>query len=182
MEIEAIYPPYIYSIKYDCEDVNEFERLFESWRDLDEVIAFCVEHKDCLKSEIWSAVCEPEAVADQVSEEADDLEILFRKLCYNANRDSKPDFDSHFKYLDGKYKIEFEYVPMKSYGTLSPSFIRLYAIKMGANRYIITGGGIKLCKTIQESPYLKERIIQDIDKVRAWLKSNGIYEEDEFIN
>lgn len=182
MEIEAIYPPYIYSIKYDGENANEFERLFESWRDLDEVIGFFEENEDCLKSEFWSAVCEPEAVANQVSEEADDLEILFRKLCCNAEKGNKPDFDSHFKYLNGKYKCEFEYVPMKSYGTNSPSFIRLYAIKMEANRYIITGGGIKLCKTIQESPYLKERIIQDIDKVRAWLKSNGIYEEDEFIN
>lgn len=84
--------------------------------------------------------------------------------------------------MDGKYKFEFEYAPMKSYGTESPSFIRLYAIKMGANRYIIVGGGIKLCKTIQESPYLKDHIIQNIDKVRAWLKCNGIYEEDEFTN
>lgn len=182
MEIEAIYPPYIYSIKFDGENANEFERLFDSWRDLDEVISFFEKHKDYLKSETWSAVCEPESAAYQVSEEADDLEILFHKLYLNAKKGNKPDFDSHFKYLEGKYKFEFEYVPMKSYGTESPSFIRLYAIKMGMNKYIIVGGGIKLCKKIQESPYLKDRIIQDIDKIRAWLKRNGIYEEDEFIN
>ena len=40
MEIEKIYPPYIYSVKYDGEDVNEFERLFEDWRNLDEVMDF----------------------------------------------------------------------------------------------------------------------------------------------
>lgn len=182
MEIEEIYPPYIYSIKYDGEDANEFERLFEDWRDMDGVIGFFEKNKDYLKSKAWSAVCEPEAAAYQVFEEADDLEILFRELYFNAKEESKPDFDSHFKFLDGKYKFEFEYVPMKSYGTESPSFIRLYAIKMGTNRYIIIGGGIKLCKTIQESPYLKDRIIQDIDKVRSWLRCNGIYEEDEFIN
>lgn len=182
MEIEKIYPPYIYSVKYDGEDANEFERLFEDWRNLDRIIDFFKEYKNHLKSQVWSDVCEPEAAAYQVLEEADDLEILFHKLYLNAKEGGKPDFDSHFKYLDGKYKFEFEYVPMKSYGTESPSFIRLYAIKMGTNRYIIIGGGIKLCKTIQESPYLKDRIIQDIDKVRAWLKYNGIYEEDEFIN
>lgn len=182
MEIEAIYPPYIYSIKYDGKNANEFERLFESWRDLDEVIAFFEKNKDYLQSEIWSTVREPEAAANQVSDEADDLEILFRELYSNAKKDCKPDFDSHFKYLDGKYNTVLEHVPMKSYGPISPSFIRLYAIKMDTNKYIITGGGIKLCKTIQESPYLKERIIQDIDKVRAWLKSNGIYEEEDFIN
>ena len=167
MEIEGIYPPYIYSIKYDGEDANEFERLFEDWRDMDGVIGFFEKNKDYLKSKTWSDVCEPEAAAYQVFEEADDLEILFRELYFNAKEESKPDFDSHFKFLDG---------------TESPSFIRLYAIKMGTNRYIIVGGGIKLCKTIQESPYLKDRIIQDIDKVRSWLRCNGIYEEDEFIN
>lgn len=182
MEIEKIYPPYIYSIKYDDEDVNEFERLFENWRDLDVVVDFFEKNKEHLKSKVWSAVCEPEAAAYQVSEEADDLEILFRKLYFNAKEKNKPDFDSHFKFLDGKYKFEFEYAPMKSYGTEFPSFIRLYAIKMGANRYIIVGGGIKLCKTIQESPYLKDHIIQNIDKVRAWLKCYGIYEENEFTN
>lgn len=156
--------------------------MFESWRDLDEVLSFFEENKGNLKSEVWSAACEPEAAAFQVAEEADDLEILFRKLYTYAKEAKKPDFDSHFKYLDGKYKFEFEYVPMKSYGTKRPSLIRMYAIKMGANRYIITGGGIKLCKTIQESPYLREHILQDIDKVRSWLKANGIYEEDEFTN
>lgn len=180
MEIEKIYPPYIYSIKYDGEEANEFERLFEYWRDLDKVAGFFEENRDYLQSEIWSAVREPEAAAWQVSEEADDLERLFGELFDNAESNVEPDFDSHFKFLNGKYNIEYEYVPMKSYGTGSPSLIRMYAIKMGENRYIITGGGIKLCKTIQESPYLKGRVIQDIDKVRAWLKRNGIYEEDEF--
>lgn len=182
MEIEKIYPPYIYSVKYDGEDVNEFERLFEDWRNLDEVMDFFKKYENYLKSQVWSAVSEPEAAAFQVLEEADNLEILFRKLYLNAKEESKPDFDSYFKYLDGKYKFEYEYVPMKSYGTECPSFIRLYAIKMGNNRYIIVGGGIKLCKKIQDSPYLKDHIFPNIDKVRAWLKNNGIYEEDEFIN
>ena len=84
MEIEKIYPPYIYSIKYDDEDVNEFERLFENWRDLDVVVDFFEKNKEHLKSKVWSTVCEPEAAAYQVSEEADDLEILFRKLYFNA--------------------------------------------------------------------------------------------------
>lgn len=66
MEIEKIYPPYIYSIKYDDEDVNEFERLFENWRDLDVVVDFFEKNKEHLKSKVWSAVCEPEAAAYQV--------------------------------------------------------------------------------------------------------------------
>lgn len=175
MEIEAIYPPFIYSIKYDGEIANEFERLLDIWSDMDEVSKFFETNKEFLNADIWSTIKEPEAAAWQVAEEADNLKILFHKLYNNTQKGKQPDFDNHFRFLDGKYKFEFEYIPMKSYGSGTPSFIRMYAIKMGKNKYIITGGGIKLCKTIQDSPSLKDRVLQDIDKVRSWLMSNGIY-------
>ena len=63
---------------------------------------------------------------------------------------------------------------MKSYGTGRPSFLRMYAIKLKNNLYVITGGGIKLADTIQDSPDL-----QNIDKVRAWLIQNGIIDEQD---
>ena len=182
MKIEAIYPPYIYSIKYDDQKVNEFERLLEEWRDLDKMIAFFEENSEYLKADIWAAVSEPEAAVDQVANEADDLEILLSDLFNNAESHEQPDFDDYFKYLNGRYRFDYEYVPMKSYGRCSPSLIRLYAIKLKANLYIITGGGVKLCKTIQESPGLKDHVMQNIMAVKSWLKDNDIYTEEEFIN
>lgn len=179
MEIESVYPPYIYSIKYDETQLNEFERLLEEWRDLDKSIDFFTHNQTYLQSEFWSHISDPEIAAEQVSEEADDLELLFYNLFQNTEKNQDPDFDSHFKFLEGKYKFEFEYVPFKSYGSNRPSLIRMYAIKMDSNKYIIVGGGIKLCKTIQESPYLQDHIIQNIDRVRLWLRQNGIDKNDE---
>lgn len=66
-----------------------------------------------------------------------------------------------------------------NYGTIKPSLLRMYAIKMSANVYLITGGGIKLADTIQNSPGLKDRVLQDIDKVRTFLKENGIWDSDD---
>lgn len=91
----------------------------------------------------------------------------------------KPDFDGHFKYLGGKYKYMLEYEPMKSYGTESPSLIRLYAVKQGTNTYLVTGGGIKLADTIQNSPGLQDHVIKNIDRVRTYLKANGIMDSDD---
>lgn len=71
---------------------------------------------------------------------------------------------------------------MKSYGDGRPSLLRMYAIKMDRNTYLITGGGIKLGATIQESPGLQDHVIQNIDKVRAWLKENGIMDADDMEN
>lgn len=55
-------------------------------------------------------------------------------------------------------------------------------IKMKANTYLITGGGIKLADTIQNSPDLKDHILQDIDLVRDYLKRNGIMDSDDIEN
>lgn len=50
---------------------------------------------------------------------------------------------------------------------------------MGSNCYLITGGGIKLADTIQNSPGLKDHVINNIKFVRTYLKENGILDEDD---
>ena len=114
--------------------------------------------------------------------EAEDLESLFDELAVNTQNGNKPDFDSHFHYLEGKYKYELQYQPMKSYSNGHPALLRIYAIKMDKNTYLITGGGIKLADTIQNSPDLKEHVLQNIDRVRDWLKANGIMDSDDMNN
>lgn len=182
MEIVSIYPPYIYSIKYDRWDENEFDRLFQLWNDVGTVAQFIRDNSHCLKSAFWRDNIEPEDATRQVLDEAESLETLFDELNENTSTGQKPDFDSHFQYLEGKYKYVLEWQPMKSYGTSRPSLLRIYAIKMKPNTYLITGGGIKLADTIQNSPDLKEHIIQDIDLVRSYLKENGIMDSDDMEN
>ncbi|MCD8268480.1 MAG: hypothetical protein LUD46_08485 [Parabacteroides sp.] len=179
MEIITIFTSYIYSIKNDGQDENEFDRLLAEWNDVESVAKFLKENQDYLKTDVWKIISEPEAAALQVLDEAEALEMLFEELNKHTEVGEKPDFDSHFHYLEGKYKYELKYPPMKSYGEGSPSLLRLYAIKMGKNTYLITGGGIKLADTIQNSPGLREHILQNIDRVRSWLKSNGIMDNED---
>lgn len=86
----------------------------------------------------------------------------------------KPSFDEYFHFLDGKYKCLWTLEPMKSYGTNRPSLLRLYAIKLGPNCYLIVYGGIKLGDTIQNSPVLKDKVFNKIDNVLNYLEANGI--------
>lgn len=182
MQIVKIYPPYIYSVQYDDEEENEFDRLFQSWNDAGQVVEFLEENRRFLKSEVWWKVTEPEDAARQVLDEAEALEELFDELNDNTERGKKPDYDSHFNYLGGKYKYELKWTPMKSYGTFHPSLLRIYAIKMASNTYLITDGGIKLSDTIQNSPDLKEHVLQNIDRVRDFLKEQGIIDNEDMEN
>ena len=178
MEIEEIYKPYIYSIKYDDQEYCEFDRLFDAWNDMTEVVDFMRSHQEYLNNPIWGQTYTPESAARKVRDEANELDDLFYRLSENTSDGEQPDYDSHFKYLDGKYQV-YEYIPMKSYGTGKPSFLRMYAIKLKNNLYVITGGGIKLADTIQNSPDLQKHVLQNIDKVRTWLIQNGIIDEQD---
>ena len=171
---------YIYSAKYDNESENEFDRLFEEWNDLEKILPFLEVHAKYLKNDTWEKVSEPEQAARQILHEARMLEDLFDDLNKNTQQGQKPDFDVHFQYLNGsKYQCELEYIPMKSYGTSTPSFLRIYAIKLAENTYVITGGGIKLARSIQDSPGIKDHVFRHIDIVRKWLKDNGICDSDD---
>jgi hypothetical protein len=179
VEIIKIYSPYIYSIKYDGQEENEFDRLFSEWSDVESIMNFMERNKNYLKADFWKIKLEPEAATRRVLDEAEEMESIFEKLDENTRNGEYPDFDSHFYPLEGKYKYLLEYQPMKSYGSGNQALLRIYAIKMGKNTYLITGGGIKLSDKIQNSPGLKEHVIQNIDRVRDWLKANGIMDSDD---
>lgn len=179
MEIETIYEPYIFSIHYDGEDECEFYRLFNLWNNVEYVADFLTINSSFLKEDVWGKDITPELSTRKLIDEANELISFYDELDNNTRHGKKPDFDSHFHYLDGEFKYIHEYVPMKSYGTNRPSFLRMYAIKLDKNTYLITGGGIKLADTIQNSPDLKNHIIKNIKKVRQFLHNNGILDSDD---
>ena len=159
--------------------INIINRLLILWNDVNYLVNFFEDNKEYLSSYIWNDILNAEDAANQVIEEAKELEELFDELYENTKNGNEPDFNSHFHPLDGKYKLILEWIPMKSYGTKSPSFLRLYAIKLNENTYIITGGGIKLSDTIQNSPDLKDHVIKNIDKVRTYLKEQYIFDVED---
>lgn len=60
MEAIDIYSPYVYSIQYDGQDQNEFDRLFTEWSDVESVTNFLERNKDYLKTTVWERTPEPE--------------------------------------------------------------------------------------------------------------------------
>lgn len=184
VEIVEVYKDWLYSISFDEEDLNEYHRVFREWHDLDYLVRFFSEHRDFVDSDFWKNAGldpdNPEQSAERVINEADNLETYIGQLVANCSNGVKPDFDEYFHFLGGKYKCLWSLEPVKSYGTDSPSLLRLYAIKIDANCYLIVYGGIKLGDTIQNSPVLKDKVFSKIDSVMSFLKANGITESEDF--
>jgi hypothetical protein len=59
------------------------------------------------------------------------------------------------------------------------SWIRVYALRVAQNFYIVTGGGIKLYKTMQEDEYLKTQLAK-IELVKQFLIENEMYDPEGF--
>ena len=101
-----------------------------------------------------------------------------KTACKNQNKNSNTLLDSMFYYLDGQYKDMVELTPMKAYGGNSPAFIRLYALKIDRNCYLVIHMGIKLAKRISESPELKDEVIKRLDQSIRYLKEEGIIDRE----
>lgn len=56
--------------------------------------------------------------------------------------------------------------------------LRIYAVRIAENTYVVTGGAIKLTDRMEERPHTKEQLVR-LAKVKDWLRDEGIlYPED----
>ena len=56
------------------------------------------------------------------------------------------------------------------------SWIRIYAIRIDMNLFLVTGGAIKLTRTMNDREHLKQEL-DKLTKVRSYLLAND-YDED----
>lgn len=180
MVIEAIYPPYLYSIRYDEDEYNVLDKLLlYEWQDAVAIAEYLASEPQFTNNPRFKGKS-PEGAAKQILKEADYLDERFEKLVNNADYGDTPDLDSQFVAFGGKYGYELELATTESYGKGHPSLVRIYAIRIDRNKYLVTDGGIKLGDTVQTSSGLKDHIIQNFDRVLNWLKAQGIYNGDDW--
>lgn len=180
-DIVEIVPDRLYSIKYEEEDTAEYYRLFNiEWTDVGSLLEFFQSHTEFTKNGFWGFLSnDPEKAVANVLMDAHLLEPHLIELAKNSNNGEHPDLDDYFKPLNGKYAYDIEHVPMKGYGVLESTFLRLYAIRIEVNCYLIVYGGIKLNSSIQNSPDLQDKVFKKIDRVRHFLVDMGIIDKDD---
>ena len=59
------------------------------------------------------------------------------------------------------------------------SWLRIYAIKLNPGIYVITGGAIKLTRTMQEREHTLRELVK-MEKVRSHLLANNIVDKESF--
>lgn len=77
--------------------------------------------------------------------------------------------------LLGKEKARLRNTPKHA------SWLRIYAIKLEPGIYIITGGAIKLTRTMQEREHTLIELAR-MEKVRRFLLDKNIVDKDSFVD
>lgn len=166
----------LWAVRYDGMKDNILFCTFHDWVDIDWLEQFFTEHIADLRryfriTEVNDAIIDTitdatrlQALILDLSPEAD-LDLLFRPLDNNRTAEM----------LLGKEKAKGE----RTSG--HPSWLRLYALKVEPQIYIITGGAIKLTYKMEDRQHtLKE--LERLEVVRNFLIEKGVADLDGMID
>ncbi len=165
---------HLWAVQYeDCLD-NVLYTLFDQWNDVKWLRAFFKDNIVDLAA-YFKITDVNQAIYDTL-EDSERLQCLIMDIAPDANLDEifRPlDNNRTSEMLLGKEKARLKNTPKHA------SWLRLYAIKLEPGIYIITGGAIKLTRTMQEREHTLVELAR-MEKVRNFLLENDIVDMDSF--
>jgi hypothetical protein len=153
--------------------LGEYAKAIKNWNDVDYLDNFFTKHQEDLNQHFYDY----KTIDCAVSETLDEVIELESKVYENLNGDC---LDEIFKPLYNEDEFDEEMVKSKLYGTNHKSWLRVYAIRLGENCYVITGSGIKLNRNMSK-PHLRKEL-NKINESIIFLKSIGIEDDIDIQN
>lgn len=166
----------LWAVRYDGAEDNALQQLFSQWSDPEWLVDFFLANMSDLESyfkitDINQAIYDTiddgmrmQCLILDISPDAD-LDRIFRPLHNNSTSEM----------ILGKEKARIKERAQHA------SWLRIYAIKLEPKCYIITGGAIKLTRTMKE----REHTLAELNKmemVRNFLLSGGAIDSDGFVD
>ena len=178
MEIICIFDTHnqgLYSVKYSGQDNDEFERLFDLWQDLEYLEDFFNTNKTDLQSGFFGHISIEDAIM-QTLEDANALQNILIRI-KNSKENASISLNNLFKPLDNITYRPDDYEKSKAYGVIDKTWIRLYALKVDDNCFVITGGAIKLTKKMAQRTHTQKEL-EKLNMCRDYLRQEGIIDSD----
>lgn len=106
-------------------------------------------NEEDLKSGYWGTISIEEAIL-KTRNDAKALEHKLKQIAERGKTERSETLSTLFKPLHDKTTRIEEYEMNKAKGLSKPSWLRIYAIRLGANLFVVSGGAIKLTRTIND--------------------------------
>lgn len=161
---------HLWAVRYDGEEENELYKLFDNLSDVTFLRSFFKENqadlskfKLTIDAAVEDTIDDINNLIDMFLDECNNIESLFQPLSQNTC----------LYYLEKKKAKGFRI-------NGHSSWIRIYAIKLEENFFIITGGTIKLTQKNQDRKHTDDEL-RKLEKVRVRLCELGVFDRDGFI-
>ncbi|OFY87421.1 MAG: hypothetical protein A3F72_04265 [Bacteroidetes bacterium RIFCSPLOWO2_12_FULL_35_15] len=162
MEIVPIFEEKLFSFHYENERDNEFDRLMELWTDAGFLQGYA--KKNSIKN-VYGFI---EDILQNAEEIQDYLD--------NLNQNKSP-YGFYFEPLQESERKKQILSFQK--GKIKKNQLRLYAIKIDDDCFVITGGAIKMSQRMDEHPDTAKELVK-LNDARKYLKTNGVTDIDSF--
>ncbi len=165
------------AVRFSDQYCDEFTYAFKKWEDTEYLFNYFNEHEQ----QICNGFYQEESIEVAAFKTIDEAEIFRQKILKCAKKGNFDDNNSLqdviFKPLSKNTHRALE--KSKSYGTNDNSWLRVYAIRIEADCYVVTGSGIKLTATMQEDPLLVIEL-KKLELAQKYLKELGIEVPEDF--
>jgi hypothetical protein len=169
VDIFAVEEDSLYAVLYEGEEFDEFNRLMMLWSDPEYLEEFFEENRADLESGFFSNITIEKAIA-QVRSESVRLKNLLIEIAQQGQTDRTNTLSTLFKPLwDNPSRIE-PYEKNKLKLIRRKSMIRIYAIRVESNLFIISGGAIKLTTTMNDRTHLQEEL-KKLEVVQSYCRN-----------
>lgn len=164
----------LWAVRYDNYHDNVLDTIFDQWNDVTWLRSFFRQNIEDLES--YFKITDVNEAIYATIEDSERLQCLILDISPEA------DLDRIFRPLDnsrisemilGKEKARLRDTQRHA------SWLRIYAIKLDPGIYVITGGAIKLTRTMQEREHTLFELAR-MEKVRNFMIDNDICDMDSF--
>ena len=165
----------VWAVRYEGDEDNILNTVFEQWDDVLWLRQFFKKNYADLQN--YFNITDVDIAIDITAEDNDVLQRKMLDISPDAN------LDELFRPLNNWQTTEDTMNREKANPktiTHRRSWLRIYALKLQDGCYIITGGAIKLTRTMQERGHTLMELLKQ-EKVRTFLLENGVIDTESFV-
>jgi hypothetical protein len=173
MKIIPTFVPCLYTFKYDQHQTDEFERVFDEWAEPMFLYNFFEQNEKDIDMPIEEAI-------NKVAKEAKFLRKKLIELAGKTPNQLNQLFKNLYNHETNTQELSRQKAPSR--------WLRLYAIRIDENIFVITGGTIKLDRGViaqnnlyrlQDRPHTNDEL-NKINRCKDYLTDEGVIDNDSF--
>ena len=167
----AIVPGSLFTAVFEGVGRSEFRNMFNYWDDPEWLEQFFETHKADLQSGFWGNISVEDAVL-RTRQEAKEVKYELLHTASFGKTDKKRTLSLLFKPLHNETTRLDDYEKSKHSGINKPGWLRIYAIRIAPNLFLITGGAIKLTEAMNQRAHLLLEL-EKLEVARQYLLNSG---------